>query len=56
MKILTRIVTICAILALALNYQEPVNLNIPGASTNGTESYFLSPHGLGRTPEVTTAL
>jgi hypothetical protein len=24
--------------------------------TNGTESYFLSPHGLGRTPEVDNAL
>jgi hypothetical protein len=26
------------------------------SDTNGTESYFLSPHGLGRTPEVDTAL
>lgn len=24
--------------------------------TNGTESYFISPHGLGRTPEVDMAL
>lgn len=26
------------------------------AQSNGTESYFLSPHGLGRTPEVDMAL
>lgn len=29
---------------------------VSAAQSNGTESYFLSPHGLGRTPEVDNAL
>lgn len=56
MKILVNIVILCAVLAHTLAYQEAVNLNIPDATTNGTESFFLSPHGLGRVPEVDMAL
>jgi hypothetical protein len=33
-----------------------VILCLASAETNGTESYFLSPRGLGRTPEVGDAL
>ena len=29
---------------------------LANAETNGTESFFISPHGLGRTPEVDNAL
>lgn len=31
-------------------------LTLTATETNGTEAYFLSPHGLGRTPEVDNAL
>jgi hypothetical protein len=31
-------------------------LSLVLAETNGTEAYFISPHGLGRTPEVDNAL
>lgn len=31
-------------------------LTLAASETNGTEAYFLSPHGLGRTPEVDNAL
>jgi hypothetical protein len=31
-------------------------LSLASTETNGTESFFISPHGLGRTPEVDVAL
>lgn len=34
---------------------EPLNFE-DLTETNGTEAYFFSPHGLGRTPEVEMAL
>ena len=43
--------TILLSLCLFLTTQQA-----PLTETNGTDSFFLSPHGLGRTPEVPTAL
>lgn len=47
----------CLLLTVAStqDHINPAFLNEPQA-TNGTESYFFSPHGLGRTPEVSMAL
>lgn len=43
------------VLALMASIIVCEDMELPEAS-NGTESYFLSPHSLGKTPEVINAL
>ena len=49
-------ISIALLVLLVHSSSDEVPLLEEDDSTNGTESYFLSPHGLGRTPEVDMAL
>ncbi|MCB0370560.1 MAG: hypothetical protein KDD45_14325, partial [Bdellovibrionales bacterium] len=53
MKISILIYTITLLLTYQLAIINCIEIE---EATNGTESYFISPHGLGRVPEVNIAL
>lgn len=56
MKIFLLLLLVVLLATSQAQTQPEETVNDRNAPSNGTESYFVSPHALGRTPEVTQAL